>query len=385
MAFLFKHPQSKYWYAGWKDENGKRVNRSTKIAATKRNRAEAQQIADSYEETSTKSRTARQVRQTIVDLHQRITGQDFPTATVSEYCDRFEAMKKGESSRSTQLYYQNLLKGFKEWLGDRADADINEIRPADMASYRNHLLTKVSETTVTKKMKGLRSMFTAAHKEGLIMDEPTAGMRFKRKGKSSSNRAEKRPFTVDELKLIRTATSGEWRSMLMFGLYTGQRMGDLATLRWSNVDLEKEEMRLSTRKTGRTVTIPLAKPLLTHVQQMPSSDDLDEYLHPTLADTYETKGSSGLSNQFANILSGCGLRDPINHKNQKKGRDTKRAATVVSFHSLRATAVTMLHDAGIPAATVEEWVGHDSAEVHKAYVKIGRESLKKASDALPKL
>ena len=32
---------------------------------------------------------------------------------------------------------------------------------------------------------------------------------------------------------------------------------------------------------------------------------------------------------------------------------------------------------------VEEWVGHDSAEVHRAYVKIGRESLKRASEALP--
>ncbi len=40
---------------------------------------------------------------------------------------------------------------------------------------------------------------------------------------------------------------------------------------------------------------------------------------------------------------------------------------------------------GIPAATVEEWVGHDSAEVHKAYVKMGRESLQWASAALPEL
>ena len=61
----------------------------------------------------------------------------------------------------------------------------------------------------------------------------------------------------------------------------------------------------------------------------------------------------------------------------------KREGSTLSFHSLRATAVTMLHDAGIPAATVEEWVGHDSAEVHRAYIKIGRESLEKASNALP--
>jgi len=34
MAFITKKPNSKYWYAAWKDENGKRHNRSTKLEAT---------------------------------------------------------------------------------------------------------------------------------------------------------------------------------------------------------------------------------------------------------------------------------------------------------------------------------------------------------------
>ncbi|MCP5534875.1 MAG: tyrosine-type recombinase/integrase [Akkermansiaceae bacterium] len=385
MAFLFKHPQSQYWYAGWKDENGKRVNRSTKVEAKRGTRKKAQKIADSYEDTAKQNRTARQVRQTIIDLHQDITGRELPSATVREYCAQFEAMKAGESSKATKDHYRNIVIGFTEWLRERADADMNDIRPADMAAYRNHLLTKVTEVTATKKMKGLRTIFATAHREGVILEDPTTSMRFSRKGKSDSNRLEKRPFTLDELKLIREETDGEWHSMLMFGLYTGQRMGDLATLRWSNVDLLKAEMRIATRKTGRTVTIPLAAPLLKHVQEMPSSDDPTGYVHPELADTYENKGASGLSNQFASILARCGLRDAVSHRSKKKGRGAKRKGTGVSFHCLRATAVTMLHEAGIPAATVEEWVGHDSAEVHRAYVKIGRESLQKASDALPEL
>jgi len=43
----------------------------------------------------------------------------------------------------------------------------------------------------------------------------------------------------------------------------------------------------------------------------------------------------------------------------------------------------MLHEASVPAATVEEWVGHDSTELHQTYNKIGRESLEKASSSLP--
>lgn len=385
MAFLFKQAQSKYWYAGWKDENGKRVNRSTKIEAKHANRGVALRIANGYEDVAMVKRTTRQVRETIVDLCQKITGQDFPTATVCEYCDQFEKMKKGESSKATQDHYKNITKGFKVWLGERAAEDMSEIRSTDMVAYRNYLLTKVSETTVAKKMKGLRAIFTAAHKEGFVLEEPTAGMRFSRKGKNLNARVEKRSFTMDELKLILDQCDGEWRSMVMFGLYTGQRLGDLATLRSCDVDLDKNLVRLVTRKTSRQVTIPMATPLSKHVSLLPSSDDPLGYVHPKLAERYEGKGSSSLSNQFSTILARCGLRPPVSHSSQKNGRDAERAATVVSFHSLRSTAITMLHEAGIAPATVEEWVGHDSAEVHKGYIKLDMGALEKASASLPKL
>ena len=48
--------------------------------------------------------------------------------------------------------------------------------------------------------------------------------------------------------------------MILFGLYTGQRLGDIATLRWNNLDLVRGELRLSTRKTDKTMVLPLARP-----------------------------------------------------------------------------------------------------------------------------
>jgi integrase len=43
----------------------------------------------------------------------------------------------------------------------------------------------------------------------------------------------------------------EWQSLVRFGFYTGQRLGDLATLRRSNIDLVRGEIRFVTAKTGR--------------------------------------------------------------------------------------------------------------------------------------
>jgi len=47
--------------------------------------------------------------------------------------------------------------------------------------------------------------------------------------------------------------------MIPFGLYTGQRLADVATLRWDNLDLAKDEIRFTTRKTGRPTILPIAK------------------------------------------------------------------------------------------------------------------------------
>jgi integrase len=46
--------------------------------------------------------------------------------------------------------------------------------------------------------------------------------------------------------------------MILFGLYTGQRLGEIATLRWNNLDVARGELRLSTRKTGKAIVLPLA-------------------------------------------------------------------------------------------------------------------------------
>jgi len=53
--------------------------------------------------------------------------------------------------------------------------------------------------------------------------------------------------------------------LIRFGLYTGQRLADLATLTWAQIDLERDEIRLSIRKTDKSALIPIAQPLREHL------------------------------------------------------------------------------------------------------------------------
>jgi len=174
--------------------------------------------------------------------------------------------------------------------------------------------------------------------------------------------------------------------MICFGLYTGQRLADIANLTWSNIDKARGELRLTTRKTGKVLILPLAAPLRSSIEKLPSSEDLNAPLHPKAYAILQREGkSSSLSNQFADLLARAGLRQKKSHKKSKDRTLSRRTVEPLSFHSLRRSATTFMHEAGIPQAVVQAMIGHDSAAVHDLYVSVGREALQKAAKAIPEL
>jgi integrase len=174
--------------------------------------------------------------------------------------------------------------------------------------------------------------------------------------------------------------------MILFGLYSGQRLGDIAKITWSNLDLEKGRLRLTVQKTHKVLIIPMAEPLIRHVEALPVSDDPSAPLHPRASCFLEAHGrTGGLSTQFAKLLAQAGLRPYQPHRSQGKGRGARRELCGLSFHSLRHTATTLLHEAGVPVAVVKELIGPSSPAVHEGYISCGEEALRKAADSLPDL
>src|ERR1035438_1206245 len=104
---------------------------------------------------------------------------------------------------------------------------------------------------------------------------------------------------MPELKRIMELADEEWRGMIVFGLYTGQRLSDIATLAKQNLDLDSKEVRLTTGKTGRRQILPLAGPLLKFVKTIPPSNDPAAPLFPRAHAMVQRQGRAGnLSNLF---------------------------------------------------------------------------------------
>ena len=380
MASVWRHPESQYWTACFRDQNGRQRRISTKETIQKK----ALQIAEEFERATKTKRTLKQVEKVLDRLHEEVSGQRVVRTTFRKYLGDWLTTKKAEIAASTMDFYQGSLGKFLQFLGQRADEPMGEITKQDVVAFRHSLVGQVSAKTANHDLKAVKMLFKSARRDSAIAEDPTEFVETVRRERGIKI---KRPFTLPELRRVLDLASDEWRSMILFGLYTGQRLGDIATLRWNNLDLVRGELRLSTRKTDKTLVLPLAVPLRKHLEFLSlSSNEPSAPIHPKAFDLVERQRKTGtLSNQFADLLAAAGLRQNRNHKSTGKGRGTRRNVEPLSFHSLRRTATTLLHEAGVPAAVAQALIGHDSEAMHELYVSVGREALEKAAAALPEI
>lgn len=383
MASITRHPQSQFWTACFRDLNGKQRRVSTKETDKKK----AQRLAEEFEKASRSKRTLRQAQAVLDRLHAELGGEPVSRLSLREFAAQWLSAKTPELAPATLRSYRGGVSQLLEHLGPRADAPLTEITKADLLAYRNQLssVVKLSARTVNSHLSLLKLLFKSARRDGVLVDNP-AEFVGSLKARSGSNR---RSFTLAELQAVLSVSDDEWRSLILFGLYTGQRLSDLASLSWSNIDLERDEVRLVTRKTGRSMVIPMAQALRSHLDSIPAGDHPDAPLHPRACHTLNQSGkATALSNQFADLLAQAGLRDkriPRSHQSRGIGHSGRREVNQLSFHSLRRTATTWLHEAGVADAVAQSLIGHSSKAVHDTYVSVGREALNKAVATLPSI
>jgi integrase len=382
MACIWKHPESKYWFARFLDKDGRYRNASTKST----DRKAALKLAEEFESVAKARRTATQCRRVISRLHAEITGEVLPSSSVRAFVASWLNEKKG-TSVSTQAFYRNSTTKFLAHIGPLADEELSSVSKEHILNFRNASMERLSPKAVNHHVKVVKMLFRAAKRDGYLVDDPSEFVEtVKQKAHEKKRR---RPFTLDQIRAVLSVADEEWRSMILFGLYTGQRIGDVASLTWANLDLDREQIRLVTQKTGAPLVIPMAAPIKAHIEKMSAPDARPELspLHPRAQAIRQRHGNSGLlSNQFADLLAAAGLREKKPHrKTTGEGRDGRHDNETLSFHSLRHSAVTLLKEAGIPAAVVQKLIGHESAQISELYTTVGEEALTKAAAAFPVL
>lgn len=378
MPSLRKRLGTKYWFACFTDADGRRVQRSTKTT----DRKLAAKIASQFEDVATKRATEAQTRRVLSDLHEQIHGSPLTMFTAQTYADQWLGRKKDECEAVTYSAYTGAINGFLSYLGAKRNQSITYITTGIVAAWRDASAAKATPRTANNKLKIVRTFLQSAWRDGLLPDgNPAAKVPV-----LASDDSTRRPFTMDEIKSLLDVANHEWRGMILAGLYTGQRLKDIAGLTWNNVDLVEKEIRLTTSKTGRHQFIPIAAPLLSYLEALDGGDNPKAPVFPSLyKHAVKDGGSNRLSEQFRAVMETANLVKPLPPKDKStgKGRDGARAKTEISFHSFRHTATSLLKKSGVSESVARDLIGHDSQDVSANYTHTDADARRAAIAKLP--
>ena len=218
----------------------------------------------------------------------------------------------------------------------------------------------MSAGTVKKFRAHLSCVFNTAIRDGLLTRSPWAGVKLPK-----VDTVHHEPFTREQIRTLFTKLPPLWQDMVKFCIYSGgQRLGDVATMKWSCIDLQNGIIRFSSNKTGLKIENPILPPLLNRLKEIKAAaGEREEYVFPHMAYTYKT-GRGHLSTEFTTLLKSLSMYRQT--APPEGGR--KRKGVLTSFHSLRSFMVSSLNNIGIPSRLVKAIVGHaDNSDVEGEY------------------
>lgn len=313
-----------------------------------------------------------------------------------------ESVNRPDSGDRTLKGYATQWRQFVNWMkdvhpGTTMLADVG----SDIAQeYARYLLSEVREivtrkrrkrewqeekiikpayttNTYNKHIRVHELVFRVLSRQAGITVNPWTDISRKRE-----NKASRRELTVEELNTICNKASGELQTLLLLGMYTGLRLGDCCTLRWSEVDLDRGIILRVPSKTARRknapVHVPVHPTLFSFLSETPKRKRKD-YVLPALAARYQ-QNDSYVAKDLRKHFIDCGIRVHVDGSGKGTG---KRAVVEVGFHSLRHSFVSLCRQANAPLAVVESIVGHSNPAMTRHYTHVGELAASQAVAALP--
>ena len=302
----------------------------------------------------------------------KIAGGELTTYTTRSWLESW-LKDHTDASKATMIEYRRIVDLFIRFLGARADRPLSTIQSMQVEKFKEHLSVRVAPSTVNKAVKVLKASFSRAVAKRQLDFSPAEHVEA-----IQTDKANRRPFAQDELGKLLKAAKDDWRTMVLLGYYTGQRLHDCANLTWENVDLLKKTLQVTTEKTDREQGIPIHDTLEAHLSKLAGDNPLAP-LCPALFG----KPSSWLSAQFYQVMVDAKLVEERGHQAKGNGRDGKRAVNRISFHSLRYSATSDLKSSGVNDSVAMDIIGHETAAISRNYTKIDESSKRAAIGKLP--
>ena len=233
----------------------------------------------------------------------------------------------------------------KHWLNHMGDMPINDIDKEDITSGLESLSKELSNATINKYKKLVSVVFNYGIRELGLVDNPTRYIRslLEKKGRTrylSDNERER---------LFKACRDSKWDKLyllVLIAITTGARRGELLSLHWNDIDIDKQTAYVQTSKNGEPKVLPLTESVIKELERF------------------------SLNNGSLIFASEITPDKPyIFFKQWKRVRDEAELIDF-RFHDLRHTTASYLAQNGATLLEIADVLGHKQIEVTKRYAHL---------------
>lgn len=273
---------------------------------------------------------------------------------LSEALDRYKrevsAKKKGylQEARRIDFLKQKLI----------AAKPITKVGMQDILKHRDERLKTVSGSTVNRELSLLSHLYRTAISEwGMeYLTNPVKDVMRPSENKSRSRRL----LEGEEEKLLGNACHPKFKASLILAIETAMRRGELASLRWQDINFDDRVATLIDTKNGRERIVPLSARALETLINIRSAQSADDDFIFRMQNAIDAELiATSISSRWATLKKQTGIKG-------------------LRFHDLRREATSRLVESQkFQPHEIAAITGHSSSEIIAIYVSVDAKKLAK--------
>lgn len=254
-------------------------------------------------------------------------------------------LNKNELKKSTFRDYRNSMNNFL--LPRFGNVRIDQIKFLDIAAFKSDLKRK--NKRIINILVPMRNVFKLALKAGFIEKNPMDLL-----DPIKAEKPEINPFSFEEVTAIIENVDPHYKCFFTVAFFTGMRFGEMAALKWKNVDFKMGLIRVRETLVRGEEGLPKTEASIRDIKMLPMvADALMQQCDDTLG-----KSPHVFLNRYGRTLKPCPLR-----KHAWTDVLEKLGLEYRTMMHTRHTFITMMLDSGEHIGWVARQVGHTSAKM----------------------
>lgn len=344
MAKGYKIKRGKVWYARYYDKGGKRHWRSL--------------------ETNSSEIAEKKLADLLNALERQEVGWQVNPRPIQTYLDEYLAICGSEHSPRTLRVEKQALTEFVEFVQVK---HLHQITADRVEAYKVKRAAKVSPSTVNRTMAMIKAFFNRAIQLGYIDKNPAQFVK-----RIKEKQLQIKHLSDAEVKKLLKVCSPRVRNMVTVFLLTGMRLGELAHLRWKDVDFRHGLIHVQNQENWSTKNY---KPRVIP-------------MHPTALKIFNSMPKGGSDSYIFATKSGKTIESYIRREILEYAKKAKVHANIKMFRSTFASNLVM---GGVDIYTVSKLLGHHDVKItekHYAHLTpdfLGQSVARLKTPSLPRI